>query len=103
MTAVDDLPARPGLEPGPCHSPERPGWDCAICCTPWPCPPAQVHLTQDFGDDILGLFHHLAFQLLDAIDDSFRGGGPEATDLYDRIVGWVQIRRPPRPAEGCGQ
>ncbi|MGK5677741.1 flavin reductase [Actinoplanes sp. URMC 104] len=75
------------------HTPERPGFGCAVCRRPWPCPPAKVQLSEEYAGDLTGLCVYLSAQLGDAIEEAVRDHNwGRVDDLYDRFVSWA--RRP---------
>jgi hypothetical protein len=73
------------------HLPDRPSWNCKACGEPWPCPPAQKALSEEFAvfPTVLGLY--LAGQYVDAQRD-FIERGERSFDLYTRIVSWARQR-----------
>lgn len=66
------------------HVAVRPAWDCESCGDPWPCDPAKVILSEEFGPRtlrvVMAVFAHEAARDL-------------TTDrpLYPRMLGWITV------------
>jgi hypothetical protein len=71
------------------HRSRRPSWECRSCGSLWPCAPARSALTEEFRQFPTVLRLYLAAQMVDAIEDLRRGGGPVPADLYGRFCGWA--------------
>ncbi|MEU4338203.1 hypothetical protein AB0F59_26720 [Micromonospora lupini] len=71
------------------HVPRRPEWECQSCApgTSWPCPPAQVRLSELYGRDRIGLSMHVGALYYVA---SRERPDDDPGELYDRIVGWIR-------------
>ena len=67
------------------HLPERPSWRCRVCREPWPCKPSKADLiaTMDRVGRVIYMNSHMA----DAISDQAEF---DATDMYDRFIGWAR-------------
>ncbi|MFY1595505.1 hypothetical protein [Micromonospora sp. WMMD737] len=63
-----------------------PSWDCHTCGQPWPCPPAQTRLAEDYQNNRVGLRVYGAGLYAAAL-----AARPEddAGELYERILGWM--------------
>lgn len=69
------------------HTARRPDWICTGCAADWPCAPAKVNLSEEYGVDRVGLAVHMSIQLHRAA-----GELPTATagELYERFVKWTR-------------
>ncbi|WP_307848922.1 hypothetical protein [Micromonospora sp. U56] len=70
----------------PAHVPVRPGWECADCSRPWPCPDRRQRLLSDYAGNRAALGVYLGLQLVDASSDLRHH---PAADLYARFLGWL--------------
>ncbi len=76
----------------PEHTPQRPGWQCAVCGADWPCAPAKVALAEQHVNDKTALTIYLALRYWEAIDDALDPGGIKIiTHLRERFVGWTDV------------
>ena len=81
------------------HVPLRPGFDCARCGQPWPCPPGKVELAEQYHGDVLGLSRYLGAELADAMEQAVADQSWGRVDnLYDRFLGWIPRARSNRRA-----
>jgi hypothetical protein len=69
------------------HTPARPAWDCAKCGAAWPCSPARVELSEEYGNQRVNLAVYMATQLGHAAGD-LTGATP--TQLYERFIAWTR-------------
>ncbi|HLL65953.1 MAG TPA: flavin reductase [Micromonosporaceae bacterium] len=67
------------------HLPVRPGWMCAACALPWPCPSRQRQLLAEYEGARVSLMLYLAGHFVDACADL---PGTPAGTLYRRFLGW---------------
>jgi hypothetical protein len=81
------------------HLALRPGWDCADCAQPWPCPARRAMLLAERPFDRLMLLMFLSASMHEAIDDFYRYGIKQVPDLYHRFLGWARQVEPDAPSE----
>ncbi len=66
------------------HLPDRPGWTCPTCRTPWPCRSARAHLLTTMTPVALSVY--MSMQFGEAIRDL---PDAPADALWDRFLGWT--------------
>jgi hypothetical protein len=71
------------------HLPARPEWTCQDCGQPWPCVTKKTALIAEHRGGQTSLMIHLAFYLVDAIDDFGRPDRGPVPNLYLRFLGWI--------------
>jgi hypothetical protein len=82
------------------HLPMRPAWRCRVCAAPWPCPAAQLDLSNEFRGHAVALAFYLATSMYEAMDDMYRlGVRPDPAALRARFLGWLSQPRSSRPTE----
>ncbi|MGW4464599.1 hypothetical protein [Micromonospora sp. NPDC004704] len=80
------------------HIPLRPMWFCRVDAMPWPCAEARLGLTEGYRGLEISLCCYLAIQFQQALTDLHTlnpDTAPEPRALYERFLGWVQVRRNP--------
>ncbi|WP_326556715.1 hypothetical protein [Micromonospora sp. NBC_01796] len=82
----------------PVHLPLKPLWICRTDAQPWPCADARLDLAAGFRDKTINLTLFLAAQFVEALEDLHSidpqlGEPPDSRILYERFLGWVQVRR----------
>lgn len=88
-------PGTSPLDRGP-HIPLRPMWFCRVDAMPWPCAEARLGLTEGYRGLEISLCCYLAIQFQQALTDLHTlnpDTAPEPRALYERFLGWVQVRR----------
>ncbi|MBO4205853.1 hypothetical protein [Micromonospora echinofusca] len=84
-------------EPVVIHAPEIPGDPCRVCAQSWPCFPAQIDYVAEFYGRPAELATHLAGWFTAAVTElTARGRSFDASALYRRYLGWVDLTRRPR-------
>ena len=84
------------------HTASRPTWTCGACGGEWPCAPAKVQLSEEYGDDEGALLVYLGQCMWDAFDDGvcapYQRSCPVPPALRERFIDWVVLplltRRP---------
>lgn len=74
------------------HVPRRPGWQCRVCETDWPCLTARGLLRIEYHADLVALRVYLGLQLYEAIEDLYRlhpDARPDPAKLHGRFLAWV--------------
>lgn len=69
------------------HPPLRPGWECELCASAWPCHIERVRLAERFGADRVGLSTYMNGRLSQAAREL-----PAVTpsELFERFVRWTR-------------
>lgn len=86
LAKLDTVRVRPVPAPA-AHVPIRPGWECAGCGRPWPCPDRRDRLLINYAGNRAALGVYLGLQLADATSDLRHH---PAGDLYTRFLGWLR-------------
>ncbi|GIJ25492.1 hypothetical protein Vqi01_06540 [Micromonospora qiuiae] len=81
--AVGNLPVRLADQ----HMPLLAVWTCATCDAPWPCPPAQVQLTEYHGRDRISLSMYMGALLTAALADL---PDVDPGELTTRFLAWTR-------------
>ncbi|GLH97333.1 hypothetical protein Pa4123_26080 [Phytohabitans aurantiacus] len=70
------------------HTPQRPSWDCSCCGKDWPCSPARIQLSEQYGPRRTDLAVYMAVQLGHAAGDL--PAATTSTQLYERFIEWTR-------------